>query len=181
MVKWQALHVPYLEGPIAARLGAEYNQRVYWCTATRFRSRDFKRWRDANSWVRVTIYPGDGRRAREEARANRCLWDPKAFQWYVEYTDASSLRPWHRARMQPPGAAGGAVVHELRGLVFAENEKAKHAGARWSPSKRCWVFACYGEPPRWVTNRLGVTCPPAGSAAPAAASAPGAPAPPAVV
>ena len=128
MVNWQALRVPYLEGPIAARLGAEYNQRVYWCTATRFRSREFKRWRDANSWVRVVIYPGDSRRAREEARANRCLWDPKACLWYVEHTHESSLRPWHRAVT-------------ARGCSLLARQAAR------------WCTSCAGSPSQTTTKR----------------------------
>ena len=161
MVNWHRLEVPRLEWHLVDAFGAERSNGEWWCTQTQFRSKDFKRWRSADTQRKVVIYPGDGLRAREEAKQYRCLWCPTARHWYVYVTDQSSLRAWHRARMAPPGAPGGATVHELRGLAFADNDKAKRAGARWSPERRCWVYACYGPPPQWVVQRIGRLDPPA--------------------
>ena len=147
MVNWHRLRVPRLEWHLVDALGALRSNGEWWCTKTQFRSKDFKRWRSADTQRKVVIHPGDGRRAREEAKQYRCLWCPTARHWYVYVTDQSSLRAWHRARLQPP------AVYELRGLKFEDNDKTKRAGARWSPERRCWTFSCHGQPPQWVVQR----------------------------
>ena len=146
MVNWHLLHVPRLEWHIAADLGAERSNGDWWCTQTQFRSRDFKRWRSPATHRLVVIHPGDGRRAREEAKQYRCLWSPTDRHWFVYVTEQSSLRAWHRARLQPP------TEYAIR-VDYAEREKAKAAGCRWQPAQRQWVYACHGPPPRFVLKR----------------------------
>jgi len=158
MVNWHLLHVPRLEWHLVSALGAERSNGAWWCTQTQFRSKDFKRWRSTATHRLVVIYPGDGRRARDEAKQYRCLWCPTARHWFVYVTEQSSLRAWHRARLQPP------VVYELRSLKFEDNGRAKRAGARWSPERRCWTFSCHGPPPHWVVQRIGEGGPPADTA-----------------
>ena len=88
----------------------------------------------------VVVYPGDGRKAREEAKQNCCRWDPAAREWFVTVTSESSLRPWHRARMVAP------PEYVIR-VEYAERDAAKGAGCRWRPEIKQWVFACHGPPP----------------------------------
>ena len=82
--------------------------------------------------MKVTIYPGDGRKAREEAKQHWCRWDPLAREWYVTVTSESSLRPWHRARMKAP------PEYIIR-VEYAERDSAKAAGCRWRPEIKRWV------------------------------------------
>jgi hypothetical protein len=146
MVNWHLLHVPRLEWHIAADLGAERSNGDWWCTQTQFRSKDFKRWRSTATHRLVVIFPGDGRREREAAKQNRCLWCPTARHWYVWVTEQSSLRAWHRARLQPP------TEYVIR-VDYNEREAAKAGGCRWRPDIKRWVYACHGPPPGFVTRR----------------------------
>jgi hypothetical protein len=146
MVNWQRIQVPFLELPLAYALGAERSNGAMWCTATQHRSKPFRRWHSAANHVRVVVYPGDGRKAREQAKQNCCRWDPVAREWFVMVTSESSLRPWHRARATPP------PEYVIR-VEYAERDAAKAAGCRWRPEMKRWVFACHGPPPRFVVRR----------------------------
>ena len=146
MVNWHRIEVPRLEWPLADALGAQRSNGARWCTATQFRSKAFKRWRSTATHRVVVIYPGDGRRARDEAKQNSCRWCPTARQWYVVVTEDSSLRAWHRARLKPP------TQYTIR-VAYEEREAAKTAGCRWRPELKQWVFACHGQPPRFVLKR----------------------------
>jgi hypothetical protein len=146
MVNWHRLEVPRLDWHLVDALGAERSRGAWWCTQTQFRSRNFKRWRSVATHRKVVVYPGDGRREREETKQYRCLWSPTDRHWYVYITEQSSLRTWHRARLQPP------IEYTIR-VDYAEREKAKAAGCRWNPNIKKWVYACHGPPPGFVTRR----------------------------
>ena len=92
MVIWKRLEVPFLEWALAEQLGAERSDGAWWCSLTRHRSKPFRRWHSAASHTRVVVYPGDGHRARAEAKQHCCRWDPGAREWYVTVTSDSSLR-----------------------------------------------------------------------------------------
>ena len=77
-------------------------------------------------------------------------------------TEQSSLRAWHRARLQPP------TEYAIR-VDYAEREAAKAAGCRWNPDIKKWVYACHGAPPGFVSRRR--LDQPATAAAAAAAAA----------
>jgi hypothetical protein len=146
MVNWQRIDVPVLEWPLAEALGAERSNGSWWCSATRHRSKPFRRWHSTACHKRVVVYPGDGQRARAEAKENSCRWDPAAREWYVMVTSDSSLRSWHRARMQPPPTY-------VLSVDYNQRDAAKLAGCRWQPEEKRWVFACHGPPPQWVLKR----------------------------
>ena len=146
MVNWHCIQVPRLEWPLAYALGAERSNGAWWCSEARHRSKPFRRWHSAANHMKVVVYPGDGSKAREEAKQNCCRWDPVAREWFVAVTSESSLRPWHRARMVAP------PEYVIR-VEFAERVKARGAGCRWRPETKRWVFACHGPPPGFVLRR----------------------------
>ena len=146
MVNWHRIEVPRLEWRLADALGAERSNGAWWCSETRHRSKPFRRWHSVANHMKVVVYPGDGRKAREEAKQNCCRWDPVAREWFVTVTSESSLRPWHRARMVAP------PEYVIR-VEYAERDAAKAAGCRWRPEIKRWVFACHGPPPGFVLRR----------------------------
>jgi len=88
-----------------------------WCTATQHRSKPFRRWHSAANHMKVVVYPGDGRKAREEAKQNCCRWDPVAREWFVAAGDfrvvAASLAP------RPHGSAARSYRRQLQHLAAA--------------------------------------------------------------
>jgi hypothetical protein len=148
MVNWHHIEVPTLEWNTARDLGAERSNGAWWCTATQYKHKSFRRWHTTASHKRVVIYPGDGVRARTEAkdRANACRWDPTTREWFVTVTADTSLKAWHRERLKPP------PEYELR-VSFDDKDAAKDVGCRWKPEVRRWVFACHGLPLRFVRER----------------------------
>ena len=131
MVNWHRIEVPRLEWPLAYALGAERSNGAMWCTATQHRSKPFRRWHSAANHMKVVVYPGDGRKAREEAKQNCCRWDPVAREWFVAVTSESSL-PWHMAprphgsaaRVRHPCRIRGARCGQGCGLQVAPGDQA---------------------------------------------------------
>jgi hypothetical protein len=150
MVVWHALAVPYAEQDIARSAGADWDrhQRLFYCNATQYRSRAFKRWHDRSRWRRITLHIGSGPAELSAAKLRRCLWDAESKTWFITVTDDCSMSSWHRVRMQPP------TEHVLR-VNFAEREQAKAAGCRWNPDIKKWVFASHdGTLPSFVLSHM---------------------------
>ena len=68
MVNWHQIEVPYLEWSKAQSLGAERSNKAWWCTATQYKHRLFRRWHTTASHKRVVIYPGGLRPVAPEFR-----------------------------------------------------------------------------------------------------------------
>jgi len=145
------LRVPYDERGLARDLGAIWCplERLWYCNTTQFRSRAFKRWRDKRSWRRITIHPDDTKQGLQEAKRRGCLWDKASRTWFVDITDESTLKPWHRARLTPP------TTHELR-VAYAEKETAKEHGARWDAERGSWVVRSRAPLSPWLMQRVKV-------------------------
>jgi hypothetical protein len=148
MTTFMPLCVPYSERHLACALGAKWCARArrWVCTATRFRSSKFKRWRDKSRWQRVRIYPDSTPQGIAAAKEHNCSWDAANKQWFVEYTATDTLTPWHLDRLVPP------PEHVLR-VSFDEREHAKRRGARWNAALKAWVLSTREPLDRWTTKR----------------------------
>ena len=149
MTTFVFIDVPYAERARAAALGARWcpDARRWYCTATRYRSSAFRRWRNKSQWRRVTIHPDDTKAGLRSAKEHECLFDPATKSWYVDVTDESSLTAWHKARLTPP------AVTELN-VVFAERETAKKHGARWDATRRTWFVRSRAPLSAWLSARV---------------------------
>jgi hypothetical protein len=60
----------------------------------------------------VVIHPGDGRRAREEAKQYRCLWSPTDRHWYVyiSFNDAADLLKFNAFLLVAPSSDAWAIA-----------------------------------------------------------------------
>ena len=143
------LRVPYAERGLARDLGAIWCplERLWYCRTTQFRSRVFKRWRDKRSWRRITIHPDQTKPDIQEAKRRGCLWDKSSRTWFVDITDESTLKPWHRARLTPPPTRALQVK-------FEEKEAAKEHGARWDGELRTWVIRSRAKLSPWLMQRI---------------------------
>jgi hypothetical protein len=142
------LCVPYSERHLARALGAQWSARArrWVCTASRFRSAKFKRWRDASRVQRVRIYPDCTPQGIAAAKEHSCAWDPAKNEWFLEYTATDTLTAWHLDRLLPP------PEHVLR-VSFNEREKAKRRGARWNKELKSWVLSTREPLGRWASKR----------------------------
>lgn len=142
------LFVPYAERRLARSLGAEWSPRArrWVCTATRYRSAKFKRWRDASRLRRVRIYPDLTPQGIAAAKQRDCAWDATAKQWYVDITDTDTLSAWHLDRLVPPPEH---VLH----VSYDERERAKRRGARWNTTLKAWVLSTREPLDRWASKR----------------------------
>ena len=140
MTIWSRLSVPYAESDIARAAGAEWSRlsRTWWCNASQWRSRAFKRWHSRATWRRVTIHVADGPLERAAAKERRCLFCPQTKTWYVEVTDDATIssNAWLRRRTHPP------EVIKLR-VPYEDRELAKACGARWLPVEKCWAYCAH--------------------------------------
>ena len=148
MTRFMPLCVPYSERRIARALGAEWCARArrWVCTATRYKSAKFKRWRDASRLRRVRIYPDLTPQGIAAAKEHDCAWDATAKQWYVDITDTDTLSAWHLDRLVPP------PDHVLR-VSYDERERARLHGARWNAALKAWVLSTRESLGRWASKR----------------------------
>jgi hypothetical protein len=115
--------------------------RCWVCNTTQFKSAPFRRWRDASTWKRYTIFPCDTPTGRTDCKRMRCSWSPLERRWFIDSTAASAdeLNPWHRARLTPPPQHVLSTTFELRALM-------KHHGARWDAAGKRWVLRAHAVP-----------------------------------
>ena len=139
------LCVPYAERALARDLGAIWcrQARRWYCTATRHRTRAFRRWHNKSLWRRVAIHPDSTKAGIQAAKKHDCMFDPAAKSWYIEVTDDDALTPWHKARLTPPPVTRLAIA-------FAERETAKAHGARWDGELRTWVIRSRAKLSPWL-------------------------------
>jgi hypothetical protein len=104
MTTFRPLSVPYSERSLARALGAQWSApaRRWICTATRFKSSRFKRWRDTSRWQRVQIFPDMTPQGIAAAKEHNCSWDSEKKEWFIQFTGAETLTPWHLERLVPP-------------------------------------------------------------------------------
>jgi hypothetical protein len=148
MTNFMPLFVPYTERRLARSLGAEWCPRArrWVCSATRYRSAKFKRWRDASRLQHVRVYPDSTPQGIAAAKAHDCAWDATKKEWFVDITSTDTLKTWHLDRLVPPPEH---VLH----VSFDEREHAKRRGARWNAALKAWVLSTREPLDRWTTKR----------------------------
>ena len=138
MTEWNNIAVPFSEQAVAAALGAkrfkcENGAWGTFCTAAKYKSKAFVRWRDPALQRRVPVFP-DASEA-EAARARFVRWDPATFSWYVISTaedPASEMDSWLRARLEPAPLASFVVPFKLKAV-------AKQHRLQWCAKDKRWT------------------------------------------
>ena len=142
------LFVPYAERKLARSLGAKWSrQHSRWvCTATRYRSAAFKRWRDPKTWQTIRVFPDLTPHGIADAKQNECSWDAERKEWCIYVTGVDTLTQWHTDRLVPP------PEYVLR-VSYEERERAKRHGARWNKTMKAWVLSTRAPLRGWAARR----------------------------